>query len=517
MTTRLDSLRVGAEFDAGAYNTGAAQKVAADQSMVTSMRAVGVAATQTDSKISASGDVLTRLSKQYVDGYSNALKFQTAVNQLARGVDAGKISITQTGPILDGIYKKYGQTADAATFLKNGQAELALAVTAANTRFTQAKPAVEGHASAMSIGNTQAMALTHSMRSFVEQMAMGIPVTQAAVGQVNYLSYALAGEDGLLAALKKAGPGLLSAFATPGVGVGIGIAAALVGVAGYAIATKESVKSADDVLKDHAENIRALKDAYGTAADAALNYGKAAANEGRIGIAIPTAMTELELRLSLANEARTSSNSLIANDNGLAGGSQMGPAINSNFKDFSAEIEAYRSSIAKGTPDVLAFRKAVTEKWDLNRNDEELTKEAAAIFKLTDAAAALQLAMPGAKAALDTLNNGRFPSVADAREAQDYRDQNAADLYQLQQQQDATLLGIGARSPEERRRAAMAAERAKGGDDSAEVGDFKAQTAGAVAYAQAVHQITEANNQRAAALSQYVDSNDLGDLFGDSA
>jgi hypothetical protein len=361
----------------------------------------------------------------------------------------------------------------------------------------------------MGIGNTQTMALTHSMRSFVEQMAMGIPVTQAAVGQVNHLSYALAGEDGLLAALKKAGPGLLSAFATPGVGVGLGIAAALIGVAGYAIATKESVKSADDVLKDHAKNIEALKAAYGTAADAAINYGKTAANEGRPGIAIPTAMTELELRLSLANEARTSSKSLIANDNGLIGGSQMGPTINSNFKDFASEIEAYRSSIAKGTPDVLALRKAVTEKWDLNRNDEELTKEAAAIFKLTDAAAALQLALPGAKAALDTLNNARYPGLADAQAGQDYRDQNVADIYRLQQQQDASLLGIGARSPEERRQAAMAAERAKGGGDSAEVGDIKANSAGAIAYAQAIHQITEANDQRKRSIDQTIASAQL--------
>ncbi|RUW16644.1 hypothetical protein, partial [Mesorhizobium sp. M4B.F.Ca.ET.013.02.1.1] len=66
MTVRLDSLRVGAEFDASTYTTGAAQKVAADRSMISSAQQLAQSATVVDTKISQSGDSLARLNRTYV-------------------------------------------------------------------------------------------------------------------------------------------------------------------------------------------------------------------------------------------------------------------------------------------------------------------------------------------------------------------------------------------------------------------------------------------------------------------
>ncbi|RWA76890.1 MAG: hypothetical protein EOQ28_04190 [Mesorhizobium sp.] len=515
MTVRLDSLRVGAEFNASAYTTGAAQKVAADASMVASNQRLAQSATMVESKISASGDVLTRLSRRYVDGFASTEKMTSALNSLASGVERGKISMQQAEPILDGIIRKFNQVAEASQFAQRGQTGFAAAVAQANARFTGApQPVPASPRPRLSSGQLQG--LGYQLNDVITMAALGAPASQIAFSQGGQILQNLqAGEGGISGSLSAIKTGATDAtksamalLGTTGMIVtGFGLAAAAVGA--FYFATRDHIKSADDVLKDHAKNIQALKDAYGDAADAAIAYGKAAANEGRPGIAIPTAMTELELRLSLADEARTSAKSLIANDNGLIGGSQMGPTVTSQFKAFAGEVDAYRSSIAKGAPDVLAFRRAVTEKWDLNRNDEELTKEAAALLKLTDAAAKVALALPGAKAALDALNNGRYPGLADALARQDYEDANAASLYRLQQQQDATLAGIGARSPEERRQAAMAAERAKAGNDSAEVSDFKASSAGAIAYAQAVHQITEANEQRKRSLDQAIASAQL--------
>ncbi|TIV68875.1 MAG: hypothetical protein E5V89_21220, partial [Mesorhizobium sp.] len=368
------------------------------------------------------------------------------------------------------------------------------------------------------IGNSAKLAsyqLTNLARQgndVVTMLALGAPVMQVFASQAGQIFDALqTGPAGALGSLKAIGSGLLAFVATPLGAVTTATTIAVAGLAAYATLGQEKIRDVDAVLKDHERNIRALKDAYGDAANAAIAYGKTAANEGRTGIAIPTAMTEREIRLSLRASSLDVNRSLIANDNGLIGGSQMGPTINSQFKDFAAEIEQYRSSVAKGTPDVLALRKAVTEKWDLDPNNDELTREAAAIFQLTDAAARLQLALPGAKAALDALNNGRFPSFADIQPRHDYQDSNNATLYWLQQQRDATLSGINARSPEERRQAAMAAEAAKPGADneSAEVRQYRIASAGAVAYQQALHSLNEAQEQRRRSLEQTIGSAQL--------
>lgn len=134
MTVQLSSLRVAPELDATKYTAGAQQKVAADKAMAASNREVATTATQTDAKITQSGDVLARLSRQYVDGYASAQKFNSELNTLARGIDAGKISMNQALPILDGIYKKFGLTADATQFAAKGQVDFANAVVGANMK-----------------------------------------------------------------------------------------------------------------------------------------------------------------------------------------------------------------------------------------------------------------------------------------------------------------------------------------------------------------------------------------------
>lgn len=130
----LRSLRVAPEIDASKYTAGAQQKIAADKAMVAANQEVATTAVQTDAKISQSGDVLTRLSRQYVDGYASAQRFNSALNALSRGIETNRISMAQAGPILDGIYKRYGLIADVSQFAARGQAELATAITAANAK-----------------------------------------------------------------------------------------------------------------------------------------------------------------------------------------------------------------------------------------------------------------------------------------------------------------------------------------------------------------------------------------------
>lgn len=70
----------------------------------------------------------------------------------------------------------------------------------------------------------EAQAAAHSMRSMVESLAMGMPVSQVLTQQFSHLSYAASGQGGLAGAFKSVGSALLGAI-NPAAALGIGVAA----------------------------------------------------------------------------------------------------------------------------------------------------------------------------------------------------------------------------------------------------------------------------------------------------
>lgn len=143
MVTELRTLRVTADMDASQYTAAAQQKVDADRQMAASGRQANAALGETgrtvaenSTKISQAGDILSRLSRQYVDGYASSQRFNQAINQLTRGVELGKIQMSEATVILDGIYRKYGLMADASRIAQRGQIDLAHAIEQANAKLT---------------------------------------------------------------------------------------------------------------------------------------------------------------------------------------------------------------------------------------------------------------------------------------------------------------------------------------------------------------------------------------------
>lgn len=124
---QLSSIRVSAELEASKYKAGADQKVAADKAMVASGQAVASNVVQLDTKISQSGDVLARLSRKYIDGYAAAQQYNSALGQLNRGIDQGKISTAQATAILDGMILKHDAAAAAVRRQATEYANLAAA------------------------------------------------------------------------------------------------------------------------------------------------------------------------------------------------------------------------------------------------------------------------------------------------------------------------------------------------------------------------------------------------------
>ena len=134
MTVALSTLRVSAALEASAYAAGMAQKIAADREGAASSAALGAAIKQTDVKIADSGGVLGRLSRQYVDGFGSAQRFDKAVRDLGRGIETGNVSLDQAQAIVDGLYRKFNLAADSNALLEKGQVALAAVVGTTNNR-----------------------------------------------------------------------------------------------------------------------------------------------------------------------------------------------------------------------------------------------------------------------------------------------------------------------------------------------------------------------------------------------
>ncbi|MFG1304150.1 phage tail length tape measure family protein [Xanthobacter autotrophicus] len=136
MTVQLSSLRVTAEMDVSSYTRAMADKVAADKDGAASAKAVGVALGQMDAATAKSGDLTAKLSKQLIDGYSSAAKFEKTIRDVGRAVDTG-MSIDRAAIQLDNVYRKFGLVADATVLAQQGFVSIAPVVENLNQHYAE--------------------------------------------------------------------------------------------------------------------------------------------------------------------------------------------------------------------------------------------------------------------------------------------------------------------------------------------------------------------------------------------
>jgi phage-related minor tail protein len=134
MTVKLSELRVSSSFESGAYKAGMDQKVAADRAGAASSTQLGLVVTDTTQKIGTAARTSESLSKSYITGYAQAAKFETAIHALGRGIEAGTVPMQRVSSILDGIYQKFGRTADATAIAARGYIGLSKEVDILNAK-----------------------------------------------------------------------------------------------------------------------------------------------------------------------------------------------------------------------------------------------------------------------------------------------------------------------------------------------------------------------------------------------
>lgn len=198
MTTKLSSLRVTAEMDVAQYVRAAAQKAGADQSMVASAKAVGQSLAALDAAAQKVAPGVTSLSRSWVLGYGEAAKFEAAVRRvgqaLDRGMDAGRAAAA-----LDGIYRKFGQTADAVRLATQGYTALAPVISAVNAQHEVAAAVMDREAAA-------AKRLTDAQRAQAAinaQIGVSSPTSGAARLSAEAFLAGVGGLDGVAAERAK--------------------------------------------------------------------------------------------------------------------------------------------------------------------------------------------------------------------------------------------------------------------------------------------------------------------------
>ncbi|AUC97080.1 hypothetical protein CWS35_24665 [Bradyrhizobium sp. SK17] len=205
--------------------------------------------------------------------------------------------------------------------------------------------------------STQAMAAQHTMRSFFEQMAMGMPVSQALTGQMNHLTYAASGQGGLSDAFKDA-VAPLTRLLTAGTATFAGIAAS----AALATASVNNYLSAQ-------QRVQTSLLGAGRASGATQNSINAIGSQGAstFGLSVSEAR---DLAAALATTGR------IANDNILPivkMGHDIAIAFGTDAKGAAQVLSKAFADPVKGADDLnerLGFLDAATK-----RNIENLTAQ----------------------------------------------------------------------------------------------------------------------------------------------
>lgn len=173
----------------------------------TSLKKLGVAEAEVTKASLSTENALNRLRMSIDAEFRSQSGLTKATETLARARSQGLISIAEEARLLELAGNRYGGMAHGA-----------------------------------GAATSQVMALTHVARSMTEQIAMGVPVTQALTAQFSHLSYIASAPGGLMGAFRGLGA-LLAPMAAPLLGIAAAVAAIGVGFAGLTTKINETAKT----------------------------------------------------------------------------------------------------------------------------------------------------------------------------------------------------------------------------------------------------------------------------------
>jgi len=282
-----------------------------------------------------------------------------------------EIDSSQAAPAVASL-DKLTASAKSAT---DAAARLAPAAASANDNLGAVEKSATGAANAHAGLSTQGMAAFHSMRSMTEMIAAGVPIQQAAIMQLNHLSYAASGPGGLAGAFSEVGAIATKLFGPTGLialGVTAGLGATAGAVYGYYRAVTDPAPTAEAILKEQVRIVGLVKDAYRDAKNAAGQFN----NEVQSAMIVDAKVSLLNLQHQLTDFAKNFKNAVptqLPVMTGTEGAGQQMPMVDTKYAPYQKAIDDFAASARSGTPDVDAFERAVSK---LGLSDPSLLKSA---------------------------------------------------------------------------------------------------------------------------------------------
>lgn len=321
-------------------------------------------------------------------------------------------------------------------------------------------------------------------------LASGMPTGMIAAQQLPQIVQLYVGQGGLKAAMEDANAALAamgtlarSAYAAIGP-LGLAFGAAATAVGGFFLLTRSQTKTTDELLKEHVENVKALGEAYGFAEEKARKYLEA---DRAIALA-KTRTTSDELQERVGPEI-----DVLFRRFGTPVQSMLGPT-KFNISGIYAPFEEAFARLRR-TADPAAFVREIDE-IGRAKGLEHLSRQ---IITATENLAGLKEQIEAADSALQ---RARWPNLTartdEARAMQEARIRAADEMTAARRAHEATMAGIGARTPAQLAAAArdrVMVEPFNPQEDRA-VREYRANAAAAEAYAQAELDLKRAQEDR---------------------
>lgn len=284
MVVELRTLRVSSDFDAGRYVAGMNAKIDADRRGAESSKATGAAVEEQKIKVSSTLPLLERLSRQYVDGYGTAAKFNTEIMRLAKAQDTAAISGEHLEQIYAGMAQKFGLQANSTELAVRGYGDLARAIDTVNGRLRQQqaiqsdmRPVTGGLPANDNMAQFRRQNLGFQVQDIGVSLYGGMPVGTVLLQQGSQILGLYQGNGGVNAALKDFGGMIVSAtkYLGPFAAAGAAAYGTYKLLASYSVEAGLAVSETTRALAAQAAPIGALQGQIGELTGLQETYNKA--------------------------------------------------------------------------------------------------------------------------------------------------------------------------------------------------------------------------------------------------
>jgi hypothetical protein len=356
----------------------------------------------------------------------------------------------------------------------------------------------------------QVQNLSYQINDLAQVLATGQSPFRAILQQGSQIVQIFGPGVGVRGALAAIGPAIAEFLLNPLTLATVGFAAAAQGAAFLFSMINGSSGTIEGHLKEHKDLVDRITKAYGEAGKAAQGYGV----DSQAALQRPA---QKDQEVSAADYQSALSKVAIQIRSLTFAGPNEGPIA--VFGSLTQDAVNFEKAVEAGNADLGTFRTRINAIAVDTSQPRGLRQYADQLLTLTadanDLAGKLQIAEKNLE--IVEAHSPKFARTLEGTVLSIQGNQLAAQLSDLATQRAASLQGINARSPAERAAAASASVLAQPLNigESPQVQNFQAATAGALAYANAMHSLALAQEERNRSLDETIRSSQLDlDLIG---